>query len=452
MRFAELPSATPFASHRTAERLDPYWDGVWQFGSHAQWVSREHLERLERAGLAGRRPVALRADPAVAAARIGTDWEAKLNLLGQLSGWRTVTAEQAAAFHGASVSSAQHRRVIADLFALELIDAGAIGAALGGPQAARGRMLRPSASKAFDRLIKPRLSYAEWVSVTGGLKFLTGGQYDRHNVLTTELALRVSEFLRVGTVLGERQAHVNTLAYTSVGLPEPPGRSQQTADAVIIRRDGVRIAVELTASVGTSGFQRKAEMWARLLERRAYDDTGLVVVFIVADRAAGAVTDRNNGGLHLTVRKQVARAARLYPGTSLNRTADRMFVIDWRDWFPARGEASDDFLRLRAQRPTGTQGEWIPADLLDEFDVPAPTRMHDPLAVIRNSSGLRSVPQHIREMNPSRPPLHVLSLRRSGYGKLKQVRVNPRTGEVRESAGRARGSAPRVTIPERLRY
>lgn len=450
MRFSDLPSATPFAVHRTSQRLDPYWDGVWQFGSHAQWVSREHVERVEAAGLATPRPKALRSDPEVAAARLGSDWAVKLNLLGVLSSWRTVTAEQAAAFSGESALAAGHTRAIGDLFALDLIDTGAIGAAATGPASARGRMFRPSATKAFDKLIRPRMSYAEWVSVTGGLKFLTGGQYDRHNVLTAELALRAAEFLRIGTVLGERQAHVNTLAYAAQGLPEPPGRSQQTADAVIVREDGLRIAVETTASVGSAGFTRKAEMWARTLARRSQNDTGLVVVFVVADRTASEQGEHGRGTLLATVRKKVARAARLIPGTASNRTADRMFVVEWRDWFPARGEASEDFLALRAQRPNGRNNEWVIADLMDELDVQAPTRMADPTAVISNASGLRSVPYQLR--TGAAPVLHELPLKRSGLGDVPHIRRDPRTGAPRDDLARPRGGAKRITAPTRLRF
>jgi hypothetical protein len=293
------------------------------------------------------------------------------------------------------------------------------------------------------------MSYAEWVSVTGGVKFLTGGQYDRHNVLTAELALRAAEFLTIGTVLGERQAHVNTLAYTAQGLPEPPGRSQQTADAVIVRGDGLRIAVETTASVGSAGFTRKAEAWARTLSRRALDDTGLVVVFVVADRTS-AEGEHGRGTLLSSVRKKVARATRLIPGTASNRTADRMFVVEWRDWFPARGEASDDFLSLRAQRPNGPSNEWTIADLLDGFDVPAPARMTDPTAVIRNASGLRSVPHQLRT-GPA-PELHQLPVNRAGLDTVPHIRVDPRTGELRGDITRARGGARQITVPARLRF
>lgn len=450
MRFSDLPSATPLAPLRTANRLDPYWDGVWQFGSHAQWVSREHFERIEAAGLAATRPVGLRTTPAAAAARLDRDWDTKLDLLGVLSSWRTVTAEQASAFAGSSVPASVNTRVFGDLFALDLIDVGSLGATSNGPASARARMFRPSASKAFRRLIHPRMTYAEWVSVTGGLKYLTGGQYDRHNVLTAELALRAAEFLRIGSVLGERQAHVNTIAYTGTGLPEPPGRSQQTADAVIIRPDGVRVAVETTASVGSDGFTRKAEMWARLLSRRSFDETGLVVVFVVADRTVAEAGEHGRASLLGMVRKKVARAARLHPGTASHRTADRMFVVGWQDWFPARGEASEDFLTLRAQRAVGLNNAWEVADILDEFDVPTPTRMTDPEAVLRSSSGLRSVPAHLRSQ--VRPDLHRLPLQRAGFEHAPHIHVDKVTGAVRSDPTRARGGAGPIGAPARLRF
>jgi len=449
MRFGEAPSAIPFAPHRSAARLDPYWDGVWQFGAHAQWVTREHSERLEAAGIAARRPRHLRTDPVVAAGRVDADWDAKLNLLGVLSSWRTVTAEQAAAFTNQGTSSAAAARVVGDLFALDVVDTGAIWTPGGaGAEASRAMMLRPSASPVFDRLLRPRMSYAEWVSVTGGMRFLTGGQYDRHNVLTAELALRAAEFLPVGTVLGERQSQVNTLAYTSVGVPEPPGRSQQTADAVLVRPDGLRIAVEMTASVGATGFARKAEMWARTLARRPLADTGLVVVFVVADR----VGDGHGMGQSMgnSVRKKVARAVRLNPGVASNRTAERMFVVDWQDWFPNRGELADDFLWLRAQRPTGLNGAWEVADLLDVLDVPSPDRMVDATAVIGNAAGLRSVPFQLRDV--PHPPVHDLPLQRAGFEEVPHIQVDPRSGAPRDDVTRPRGSARKIKVPARLRF
>ena len=443
-----LPSSIAGEPFRASERLDPYWDGVWQYGSHAQWLSREHADRMAAAGIAVRMPPHLRRSPSVAADRVRSDWKEKLDLLGVLSSWRTVTAEQAAAFAGVSPSSASHLRTIGDLFALDLIDTGHVSVPAATSAASRGALYRPSASTAFHTLIEPEMTYPEWVSVTGGTRFLTGGQYDRHNVLTAELALRLAEFVDIGTVLGERQAHVNTLAYTACGLPAPPGRSQQTADAVVVRPDGLRIAVETTASVGATGFSRKAESWSRTLARRPLQESGLVVLFVITDRTNAGAGSRHSLGS--TVRKAVSRAVRLNPGVMSNRTAERMFVVDWREWFPARHLASDDFLTMRAERPSGVHGEWETVDMLNALDVPTPAALPDRLAVMRNASGLRGTPAQFRARR--RPVLHDIPLHRAGFPTVPAIEADHRTGVARDDVSRARGSAGAILPPSRLRF
>lgn len=448
-RLEELASNAPAHPHRSALRLDPYWDGVWQHGSVAQWTSREHLERMEASGIAGKRPRELATDPAVAASRLAWNWQEKLDLLGVLSSWRTVTAEQFAAITGHDLSSVRVARAIGDLFALDLIDTGALwspGSA--GKAASRGRMLRPSASQAFEQLIAPLMTYPEWVSVTGGEKFLTGGQYDRHNVLTTELALRVAEHLPVATILGERQAGMADLAYRGCGVEVPPTleRSQKAGDAVIVRGDGLRVVVEVTAS-WSKAAERKALLWAETLERRPLDDSGLVVLFVVADRTNAGHGSRRS--LDPAVRKGVANAVRFRPGTIHNRTAERMFVVDWRDWFPARAEATDDFLFLAAQRPSGPAGAWETASLLDATDVPTPSRLPHPTAVAHYAAGLRLVPHQLRE-DRQPPNLSDLTLERLGFDRVPQLILDPLTGAPRDDVTRGRGATEEATLPERL--
>lgn len=447
--FADLASYTPDLPHRSALRLDPYWDGVWQHGSVAQWTSREHLERMEAAGLAGRRPPQLSTTPETALGRLTWNWQEKLDLLGVLSSWRTVTAEQFAAFTGRTLTDVRVNRAIGDLFALDLIDTGALWApGSAGKAAARGRMLRPSASHAFDQLIEPLMTYPEWVSVTGGEKFLTGGQYDRHNVLTAELALRVAEHLPVATILGERQAGMADLAYRGCGLEVPPtlARSQKAGDAVIVRADGVRIVVEVTAS-WSKAAEQKALLWANTLERRSLAESGIIVLFVVADRTNAG--DGSRRSLTPTARKGVASAARFRPGTIHNRTAERMFVVDWRDWFPARGQASDDFLFLTAQRPSGPAGAWETVSLLDPAEVPAPDRMSEPTAVAHYAAGLRLVPHQLRQ-NRFPPNLSDITLQRLGFDQPPQILLDPETGAPRDDATRSHGGFADATIPERL--
>ena len=446
-RLSELPTTTPDDPHRSANRVDPYWGGVWQHGSVAQWTSRDHLGRMEASGLTGRRPRALATDPDVALNRIGWDWEAKLDLLGVLSSWRTVTAEQFAAFTGRDLDDAKVRRVLGDLFALELVDIGALWTpGSRGPNQTRARMLRPTVGHRFDQLIRPRMSYPEWVSVTAGQAFLTGGQYDRHNTLTVELALRAAEFLPVATVLGERQAQMAELAYVATGAPVPPTltSSQKTGDAVIVRADGLRIVVETTASWSKSA-EKKAEAWARAMEHRPVEDAGFVVVFVVADRTDAGETRKS---LAAQVRKSIARTVRARPGNAHNRTAERMLVVDWRDWFPAAHTVSEQFLFLTADRPSGRDGTWEQVSLLDVAELQGPVAMESPTAVAHFASGLRLVPHQLRE-GMTRPNLSDITVRRFGLPSIPYP-LEHRGGKHR-GLGMERGPAvPAATIPPRL--
>lgn len=449
-RLTELPTNMPGHPHRSAARLDPYWDGVWQHGSNAQWVVREHLERMEASGLAGRRPRELAHDPAVALGRLERQWDAKLDILGVLSSWRTVTAEQVAAFTGRRLADSHLSRAFGDMFALDLIDSGRLftpGPA--GPAAERGRLIRPSATTQFDQLIHPRMTYSEWVSVTGGQAFTTGGQYDRHNVLTAELVLRIAEHLPVITALGERQALLTDIAYRGTGADVPPQltTTQKGGDAVIVRPDGVRVVIEVTASWSKTA-ERKALLWAESMERRSLDDAGFVVVFVVADRTNAGLGSRRS--LDPQVRKGVARTTRLRPGTARNRTADRMFVVDWRDWFPGRHLVSDDFLFLTAARPTGPAGAWEQVSLFDDAKIPSPRAMPAPTAVAHYAAGLRFVPHQLRR-DRQPPALSNIPLERMGLRSIPHLVIDPVTGIPRhDDVGRGYGATGATTIPDRL--
>lgn len=458
--YSALSSATPDAPHRSAERIDPYWDGIWTQGAAAAWMSRARMAKLTAAGvLSARRTKLYSADPAEARVRIfePRNWQIVLDVLGVLASWRTVTVEQLCAltghYLGADTGTNRHptlmMRVLADMFALDLIDLGELWGAT-GTRANRARMIRPSASKAFDTLIRPHMSYAEWVSVTAGQKFLSGGQYDRHNLLTVELGLRVAEHVPVGLVLGERQAVVNDLAYTSFGKEPPMHASQQAADCLIIRPDGVRIAVEVTATWGQY-TTKKAEQWAAVLANRAFADTGLMVVFVVADRP-----DSVRGSLANLVRRRLSKVVRLNPGQAGNRVAERMMVVDWRDWFPERGMVSAEFLQLMARRPTGPEGDhrWDEeVSPLDAAAFPTPPHERAPLlfGVNHYAAGLRCAPWQLRQGRQT-PDFGRMLLERFGFTKVPRIVFDPRTGERREDPTRQIGAVSPPKPPRRQRF
>lgn len=452
MNLEDLGSNIPDHPWRTSMRIDPYWGGVWQLGSYAQWTSRERAERMESSGIVSKRPKALRVDPSDALERINDNWEAKLEVLGALQHWRTATIEQIRALYDHLQKPKSHlNQAISDLFALDVIDYGSLWVPNSYAHKESGILLRPCSSNAFERVIEPRLSYSEWLSITGGTKFFTGGQYDRHNILATELALRISEFIPISTVLGERLSDVNTLAYQSIGKPIPANRakSKQLADATIVREDGLRIAVEMSASNHGQTLTRKLQGWMQTLARYPVCENGLVVLFVVCERHNAGSTSNNS--ILTSIRKQVAKAARLTPGSAENQTSNRVFVVSWKDWFPGRGEASESFLSLTAKRPLGFGQEWERVSLLDGLNIPGPSRMTAPLAVAQNASGFRGTPYQLRQA--ALVDFSDFMLRSAGFASAPRLKFDPKTGLPRGvRPDSSYGVSGRPETPKRLLF
>ena len=76
---------------------------------------------------------------------------------------------------------------------------------------------------------------------------MSGGQCDRHNVLRADLALRAAEHLPFSGILDEKLAAVDPLAGSGIGK-SAPNADNRRADGVIIRPDGMRIALEIAAT------------------------------------------------------------------------------------------------------------------------------------------------------------------------------------------------------------
>lgn len=409
-------------------RVDPYYSGLWSTGPRGiLWSTRKRQDQFAEHGLTRWVPKHLRSDPAVALARLERNWQQKLDLLGALCSWRTLTAEQITALTGTDMGSATGLRIAADLYALGAIDAGFAWSP--GQPAMDERTLtiyKLGDARVLRRLIEPLMTYAELVSVTGTGTWRTGGA-DRHDLLSAELALRVASFKQgVATVLGEGQSRLHDLVYHGPGFEVPPGVTDRPADLTVVRADGARIVFEMTTG-RTAGLADKLDAWARALESRTFDQTGVCVVVMVApDPRRGSVAE---------IRKAVARAVRMRPGTRSNPTADRLLIADWTEWFPAAGKASGVLYQLRAHRLTGD--EWHPVSLADQSHLGAPSKLRDPLAVVDSAAGLRSVPRHLRTDRPNRPRLADLMLEAAGIP----------TPDVHHSGG-----VPVGDVPARLRF
>jgi hypothetical protein len=361
-----------------------------------------------------------------------------------IDSWRTVTGEQMAAITGDTEVSNPRSKTMGDLWAGGVADIGSFNTGLAyGKQA--GSIYRPSRTNAFEREIAPVITYPEWVSVTGGSAWESGSQYDRHNILAAELALRVAEWCEIGAVVGEKLSSIDLLAHTGAGFQKPTVGVQRSADATLIRTDGARIAVELTASTGRT-FDAKVRRWAELLANRRMADTGLAVVFVVATRPDKLV---NTKEVMAQVLRTVAAAARDNPGVNFDRTASRMFVAQWSDWFPAEKMVSRKFTTLECLRPTGPPEKvWESAALLDIFDlVFEPKDEARALAVLDNMAIIRSVPSWLR--TGKAPVLWPIAVKEIGFTGIPVP--TPSDGRVSQlPLGSGKGAAGKTRVPRRL--
>lgn len=388
-----------------ADRLDPYFDGMWTQGSSAVWVSQRLARAQVDAGLA-RMPRALDMSQQEALEALGSSrsFGPRLAALGVLDQWRTCSAEQLAAMTGWSRLATGDPLAMVPLFALGVVDRGSFASALlPGASSNRSVLYRPSRSDAFEEHVAPLLSFEQKVAVTGGAPWDFRRQFDRHNLLSVELGLRIAQFCEVGTVLGEKLSTVDLLAGSGVGAPLVA--DSRAADLTVVRSDGARIAVEITANAGP-GFEDKVRRWARLLASRPMATSGLTVLFVEAAPHDGDYRYGAGPSVRAQVYKAVAKVVRDFPGTGADRVAERIGVVSWSQWFPRKGAATAEMTRMEVDRPTGPPSDrWQRASLLDVVDLPLQEANPGALtAVIDNAAVLLGVPHWLRSGRTA-PPL-----------------------------------------------
>ena len=416
--FAGRPSACPDPDVTAARRLDPYWHGLWGDGSQASWLSRSLLERLGTDRVSRLRDADTSRTRAEAITEITTKRTgARLAALAAVGMWRTVTAEQLAAITG--LRTILDGREMRPAFQAELVERGTLMTELGWTGPPRSVQLYRPVGTGLDP-VTDMLGYADWVAVTGGYPWTRGHQQDRHNLLATELGLRVAEHCDVGAVLGESLSRHDLL---SPGSDIDP--SNRCADLTIVRKDGMRIAVEITGSINRD-FARKADRWAELLAATDSDRTGLAVVFV--DAAPPDRGQQVGADMWRTMRAQVARAAHQVPGSAGRRVPERMAAVRWRWWFPASRTGSHAFAALQCVRPTGPAGHrWQPVNLLDPAGLRAPAGDHGDAAAVANCAALLGVPHWLRQRHPATDFDQVL-LRRAGISTPPKIRfIDPAT-------------------------
>lgn len=448
-------SASPMAQDWRAacHRTDPYWGGMWSQGALAAWVSAALARRQSRAGLDLPVPWKVEEDRARDIVVDPRRRDEVILALGALDQWRTATNEQLAALTGRRVLSSKFTTrenssaTVSALFTLGLLDWGVpVSGLYSLHRSPSGLMFyRPSGSRAYDRLVAPTLTWSEDLALTGGLPFSASHQADRHNIIAVELALRAAELCELGTAVGEKLSMTDELAYRGLGrTPRTP--SAAGPDLVLVRSDGVRIAVEMTATVNTD-FANKVDRWARVLEDSPWDTSGLMVLFVnVAPRDRSA--SRTESDIDSQLRRWVRAATKAHPGSARDRVASKMAVATWTDWFPSLGTYDDSFTLLHARRPTGASGStWEGVDLLDVFDVATPQNTDVLSSVIKNSWCLAGTPDMLVPDDAPGPDLSDLALE-----SLDMPRVLSDATRRSTPFGSAHGAASNVRVPPRTAW
>lgn len=387
MPMSDLESACPTPGVRANDRVDPFWAGLWAShvgGVAVAWASRSSLRRAEAAGVGRLRASENKWTPEEALDLIVAK-PGRLALLAATELWRTATGPQLTAITGR-----KGRGALSDLellWAAELIQRGIIVNGAMPSSSRLPQLYRPDVqAKAID--LGHRLTYAEWVGVNAGLPWSVGSQFDRHNLLTTELSIRVAEFCQIGQVFGEQLGGWPLLFGDNQSVEKT---SKRAADAVWVRPDGFRIAVEATASI-SSTLREKVAKWASAL---ASDESKSLMVVFVDVSPPGKHSGTRIGNI---TRKILAEEANSSIDMKLAKVPERMAFARWRDWFPAPDMVDPAFLGLRAELPTGPRAaRWERTDLLDPFAVPfKPAAPASALALLDNANLLYGAPHWLK--------------------------------------------------------
>ncbi len=356
--FAELAAVDRGAqgSFGPADRIDPYWSMMWS-SSHGgpiiDWRSLHVDEQIRDAGISfSRQRKAPRRTPQDAIALLGRR-NPRIDYLATINLWRMVSGEHLAALRGQPSLNASRSDDVDVLYDAGLIQRGrALYAGQYLPDYPEFFRPSPDAASTF-----PDMRYAQWLGATLGGSGINGHQYSRHNLLATELSLRAAEMCPLHSVLGESASE-----WSRVFHPDLSPNQYRASDAVWLRQDGLKIAVELTAAASPAA-QTKINQFADLIARDP--SKSVIVVFVMAPDIS---SDRASE-LSRVIRRAIKQSSRSSMNRVLTNVASRISIVRWSDWFPSPGLVSKEFVGLRARRCLDGEN-WSEVDLLDPFQVP----------------------------------------------------------------------------------
>lgn len=450
---SRLASRTPVHPRRAALRADPFWSSMWRTGSTGDWYSVEDFRALAAIDqVAVPRWLRMSAEEARERVLASKNRESVYRVIAALDQWRTMTVEQLEAVTDIAKFTFGDRSLLATMWNAGLIELCEMGSLFRpGERHHNGLLVRPTRPGAMLRELVEQMSYSEWLSTSAGMTFDADRQFARHNILATELGLRMAEFGNVGTVLGEKLSSMSLLAYSGVGDPVPTTGVNNGADLTLVRNDGLRIAVEVTASVSGGWLYDKVERLVRIMHQRPLAHTGLCVLFVIAPRREIVLNEPRE--MLRKVKKDIQKAVHAFPGKHFDPTAARIGVVSWPDLFPDGESAAPDLRQLPIERPTGpgyigdpnAENVWERAYFLDPSSVPfTPDNPEAMTAVVDSAAGLRGVPHAVRT-SANRPVFSDINVAAHGFDIIGEV-------EGTQPLDGGRGAAGPPKLPPRLVY
>jgi hypothetical protein len=378
----------PEPQQRWLQRVDIFWSALWQIPgqeSGITWHSPKSVQMRKDGGVGlNYRFSRIYTEEAALAklSRRNKTAQIYFDTIGAVMMWRNATAEQISDI----VEWRGIRGVRGMLPATVNVPWQLNAIQIGRPTDFRSPpwILRPGWPM-NPKLIK-LMTYEQRLGIFGANNEGSHGSYVRHNLLNTELSLRVSEHLQhhIPIVLGEG------LGSSKILVPETAKRSKQFSlgDSVWIRKDGLRVIVEVSNT--QNSITGKVIRWANSLATDQAGMRSLALLFVVPGQKRDANwTNYIRGELSDVIYKELG--GRGYDAAYI---ASRVFVTGWEDWFPGMHQMSDRFLVL----DTAPVSKKLSASvsLLDPFTIPTDVPDDKVAETIRNSKLLYGVPMHMR--------------------------------------------------------
>jgi hypothetical protein len=231
-----------------------------------------------------------------------------------------------------------------------------------------------------------------------------------HNVLVAEVAMSISEHSTgVASVFGPHLGSYRAITSQSA--------ASGFADGAVVLKNGATIAIEMQTAKRSDPAHMERHL--RTLAAASYEKTGLSVVYVAASRdgrEGGSATQLRRslaslieGRIETLSNGDVVKRAPAYLGPYAKEAQERLYVVDWADWFPSAHVASDQLRTMTARRLS----DGAEIQLSDLAAVVLPDRLKAPLdaapLLAASMSPGRSRPVIYTTRSRLRPPLEAMT-------------------------------------------